>query len=141
MSYRTKQREKIDTLIKSLGDRHFTADDIDSMLRSGEGSVGKATIYRYLELMVSEGSLKKFMTDDGKSACYQFLSGESCGEHFHLKCTECGKVIHLECEHMDALIKHLYNEHGFSVDPTRTILCGKCAQCSHARSGASGGSE
>ena len=134
MPYKTKQRERLDELVKRLGDKHFTADDADRLLRADGEAVGKATIYRYLERLVSEGALKKFASDDGKCACYQYIEGKNCGEHFHLKCTECGKVIHLECDRMNELAMHLLRMHGFYIDCSKTILCGKCSDCA-AKSG------
>ena len=136
MPYKTKQRDRLDELIKSLGDRHFTADEADSLLRSEGEAVGRSTIYRYLERLVSDGTLKKFASDDGKCACYQYTGGKNCGEHFHLKCTECGKVIHLECDRMNEFAAHLVSTHGFYLDCAKTILCGRCSDCAdRARKG------
>ena len=131
MEYRTKQRKHLDGLIERLGDRHFTAEEAYERLKSENTAVGKATIYRYLERLVSEGRLKRFFTEEGACACYQFIGGgEECARHFHLKCMDCGRIIHIECDYLKALDSHVYQHHGFTVDNTKTVLFGICGDCS-----------
>lgn len=129
MPYKTKQRERIDALIENIGDRHFTADEADILLRQSGEAVGKATIYRHLERLVSEGRLRRFYSEDGGSACYQFIGDAHCKEHFHLKCMTCGRMIHLECSYLDELNVHLMEHHNFEVDNTKIVLCGTCGEC------------
>lgn len=129
MEYRTKQRAVIDTVIKSFGDKHFTADDICYYLKSGDTPVGRTTVYRCLERLVSEGTLKRFRHDDGKSACYQFIGGEECSDHFHLRCSSCGRIIHLECDYLSELSDHLYEHHSFSCDCSKIVIYGLCGEC------------
>ena len=128
MEYKTWQRDTIDTLISQIGERHFTADEIYLLLSREERKVGKTTIYRYLERLVSEGRLKRFRHEDGVSAYYQVV-GDGCDEHFHLKCITCGRVIHLECSHLAELNSHIAEEHNFMVDSSKVILYGCCVNC------------
>ena len=93
MGYNTKQGELILNLLKSSGGRHLTAEDISHILGERGCPVGKATVYRHLEKMLREGSVRKFVLHDGESACYQYVGDSAdCCNHYHLKCSECGKL-------------------------------------------------
>lgn len=131
-SYKTKQRDQIlDCLIQNK-DRHITADEITARLGGENAPVGKTTVYRYLDKLVSQGIVRKYFIEEGKSACYQYMDNDSvCNEHFHLKCTGCGKLIHLECRYMGALDSHIREHHAFAVDHSKTVLYGKCIDCTH----------
>ncbi len=129
MEYKTRQRDIIETLINRIGERHFTADEIYLLLTQEERKVGKTTIYRYLERLVAEGSLNRFRNEDGSSSYYKFKKNEGCDDHFHLKCLQCGKMLHIECSYLEELNKHISEHHGFSVDSTKAVLYGYCAEC------------
>ena len=67
-----------------------------------------------------------------RSACFEYVGqdshapGEAC---FHLKCEKCGKLLHLHCEELDHIGGHLFEEHGFKLDPLRTVFYGVCEEC------------
>lgn len=130
MGYNTKQSRLIENILMKNKDRHMTADEIFDMLRSTDEPVGKTTVYRHLEKLCADGAIRKFMGGEGDSACFQY-SGDNkgCKAHYHLKCTKCGKLIHAECDFLNELSKHIFEEHGFSVDGSRTVLYGICDEC------------
>lgn len=128
IKYNTRQRDFILDFIKRNKNEHMTADDIYEHLKSSGKSVGKSTVYRYLDALEKGGEIRKYFTADGKSSCYQYAD-ESCCEHYHLKCSECGRLIHTQCSEISMLIKHFCDEHKFHVDMTRTVIYGKCDQC------------
>ena len=123
--YNTKQKDEIAAAIDSFDDRHFTAEDICEYVR--EKGIGPSTVYRHLDKLVKDGSLQKYVSEVGESACYR-KKGE-CGEHFHLRCTVCGKLEHLSCMHLDGISSHVESEHGFKIDPSRTVFYGICREC------------
>ena len=102
MSYKTKQREYILAYLQSCGGKHTTVAEIVRYLQDQGTPVGTATVYRNLEQLAEEGSVRKYLLDGKTSACYQFVSQEhqSCQEHFHLKCTVCGKLFHVSCDQL-----------------------------------------
>ena len=101
---------------------------------SGEGiNVGTATIYRQLDKLGEQGVVRKYVIDEKTGACYQYIEEqEGCRKHFHLKCTRCGRLIHLTCDHLSGLGEHIYEHHGFRVDPSKTVFYGLCAECEEA---------
>lgn len=129
-SYKTKQRDQIlDCLIRNK-DHHITADEIMSVLERDNTPVGRTTVYRYLDKLISQGSVRKFFIEGGKRACYQYMDqNEACSEHYHLKCVGCGQLFHLKCEYLDELDSHIIDHHSFKVDHSKTVLYGCCGDC------------
>lgn len=134
MIYRTKQSELILSCLKQNSDRHLTIEEISDILKSDNNPVGTATIYRNVEKLVSDGLVRKYSTDSGKSACFQLVSSHGCKNHFHLKCTLCGNLFHASCPVLDSIGEHIYSHHGFEVDNTRTVFYGICKNCKNTES-------
>ena len=126
--YKTKQRESILECLRKNPDRHLTVDDIVETLREVGENVGRTTVYRYIDKLCDEGIVRKYVVSEGESACYQ-LCTENCREHFHLMCVKCGKLIHTECGYLSGVGEHIKSEHGFIIDPSRTVLYGVCGDC------------
>ncbi|MBE6673950.1 MAG: transcriptional repressor [Ruminococcaceae bacterium] len=129
--YSTKQREVILAYLKE-NNAHVTASDVIFHLKEEGCVVSTATVYRTLEKLEKDGVVKKMIIGEGTGACYQYIDGDGCSEHFHLKCVKCGRLIHLSCEFLHSMESHIFNEHGFTVSSGRTIIYGTCAQCSNA---------
>lgn len=126
--YSTKQRDVILAFLKE-NNAHITAADITLHLSEQGIKVSTATVYRTLDKFVNDGIVRKMVIGDAGGACYQYIDGGSCGEHFHLKCVNCGKLIHLSCEFLENMEKHIFDEHGFTVSSGRTVIYGICSQC------------
>lgn len=131
-TYKTRQRaEVLNCLIENKAS-HMTADEIMAWLKNKGCDVGKATVYRTLDKLTEENKVRKYIYEEGKSACYQYVDkDEKCHLHFHLKCLNCGKLIHLECDYLTELENHISKHHKFSVDNSKTVLYGICEDCSH----------
>ena len=129
--YKTKQQDFLLAYLKEMKGRHFTAEDVRTHFESKQISIGIATIYRQLEKLVADGTLQKYFIDEHSAACFEY-SGENCKAeipHFHLKCEQCGNLFHVECEEIQELSEHLQKEHGFAINPFRTVLYGICNAC------------
>lgn len=128
--YKTKQREAILDFLLKHKDSHVTVNTIGDYLAEQGTPVGITTIYRHLDKLLEQGLVRKYTVDSSTGACFQFSGQqERCREHFHLKCERCGRLIHLECSHLDELISHIYSDHGFTIDPLRTVIYGCCCDC------------
>ncbi len=132
--YNTKQKNVIIEMLKKNKDRHLTADEMLKILDELDSPVGKATLYRFLDVLVSTGDLRKYITLDGEKACYQYVDEDACHTHYHLKCIECGELIHMDCKHIDEIREHVLREHNFDVDPCRIVLYGTCKKCMEVQS-------
>ncbi len=131
-SYNTKQREEILQCIYSLGKKHFTAGDIITALSTSGNPVGSATVYRTIDKLADDGTVRRFFIDGSTSACYQLSDKskiEECQNHFHLKCLCCQKLFHVDCKHIEGLKKHIEKDHSFDIDMSKTVLYGTCEAC------------
>ncbi len=130
MAYQTAQSRRILAVLRENKARHLTAEEVYLLLKEQGTPVGQTTVYRHLEKLCAEGTLRKFAGADGGGACFQFAeNGAVCKEHYHLKCTSCGALLHAECDFLDELSAHILADHGFTIDGSRTVLYGLCAAC------------
>lgn len=129
-AYNTRQKMQIIEMLKQNKHRHMTVDEMMFYLTVAKISVSRATLYRYLDVLVQTGSVKKYIVGEGDKACYQYVDADyNCRQHFHLMCIECGVLQHLECGFINNIIEHVESEHQFKVDPGRVVLYGVCANC------------
>ena len=130
--YKTKQRDILLGYLETMPGTHITASDVCEYFRERGATIGQSTVYRQLESLVDEGIINKYNIDANTPACFEYMgvehpqNAETC---FHCKCEKCGKLIHLHCDEMEAIKTHLNNEHGFKMDPKRTVFYGLCEQC------------
>ncbi len=127
--YNTKQREKILNYMKKNQDSNITAEEILKHFNLINENIGKATVYRFLNDLVKQGIIKKYMVEGRNCSCYQYIEEKNCIEHFHLKCEKCNKIIHLECNEFKEVQNHITKQHGFELDSIKTIFYGICQEC------------
>ena len=129
--YNTKQRDLIISYLKTVPCKHVTAGEICEHFESIGVNIGVSTVYRQLERLVDEGTVKKYTIDSTSSACFEY--GDECDEHsevcFHCKCVECGRLIHLQCEEIKEIEEHLLKAHNFTMNAGRTVFYGLCDKC------------
>ncbi len=133
MAYKTKQSEIVLSYLKENSDSHLTANAIAMALSSQ--NVGKTTVYRHLEKLCRDGAVRKYILEEGDSACYQYIGDSTCHSHFHLKCLNCNKLLHLECDHLSEIETHINAHHNFKVDSSRTVFYGICEECASVKEG------
>lgn len=132
-SYNTKQGGMILSLLQKQPGKHFTADEIINELAKDGRSVGKATVYRHLDKLIKQGLVRKYIAEEGQSACFEFIDESgNCESHYHLKCSRCGRLLHVECSYLDEVAHHIFEHHGFVISPEKTVLYGMCDKCREA---------
>lgn len=124
-SYHTKQKEKIMDVIQNYH-HEFTIKDLYQEMNQ---EIGLTTIYRFVDKLVEDGSLEKFISKDNITY-YQYL--EQCEEenHFYLKCKVCGNMIHVDCDCIEDLSHHIWKDHQFRPSKEHIIINGTCVSCS-----------
>ncbi len=130
-TYNTKQKQIIyDFLVENM-DKQLTCDEIAHMLKLNGTPIGKATLYRFLDFLVSGGDARKISDEAKKSAAYQLIDSElDCKGHLHLKCVDCGEFHHLGCDFMHSVDEHIFSHHKFKIDKSKTVIYGICEKCS-----------
>ncbi|AEE16673.1 Fur family transcriptional regulator [Treponema brennaborense] len=134
--YQTKQQTLILAFLSERQGLHITVRGIVDHFRRNGIAVGTATVYRQLEKMVRDGTVKKYTVDAESGACFEFVGKSACGapEHcFHFKCESCGKLMHFHCPELEAVQRHMSEEHGLSVDTVKTVYYGICTECSEGQ--------
>ena len=130
MTYMTRQQQAVLDCLQRCGGGIGAVELAELLHRQGE-AVGLTTVYRQLERLEKSGRIHKIVTDSG--AKYRFCSCHDAGKDcFLLKCERCGAVCHVDCSQLAALYRHLEEEHGFAINPRRTLLYGLCRTCREA---------
>jgi len=121
----TRQRKVIlDVFLDMNG--HPTPEEIHAeALRRGH-SLGLATIYRMLKVLVETGLVRKLEFGDGHGR-YEPQSGRE--HHLHLICTRCGKTLEASAGAAHRLFEKLAADHAFVLHGHTTYLYGLCAGC------------
>lgn len=129
--YKTRQREELLHYLRSAEQEHITVGDVCNHFQRSGNPIGTATVYRQLERMVDEGLVSKYVIDAASPACFEYVGRESHGREtcFHCRCERCGKLIHLHCNELNGLSAHVLEDHGFRINPMRTVFYGLCEEC------------
>ena len=131
-AYNTRQRQAVAAFLAAHADRYLSVDDVFGLMRTEGSSVGRTTAYRTLESLSSEGEVAKVFVPGGSEARYRLIDPARRDEG-QLVCLDCGKVLSLDCEMLVEFTRHVQADHGFSIDPTRTVLYGLCQECMASR--------
>lgn len=130
--YKTHQREAVISFLSDNPEKQFSVEELAGKLQEdyGEKSPGKSTVYRLINKLVEDGSVKRYEKGNSRQFVYQITAGEDCHHHLHMKCLGCGKLLHMEHEQSDELIRMIYGGSDFAVDSEQTTLYGCCKKCS-----------
>lgn len=129
-TYTTKSKTAILECLKSKKDEAFTAADIYETLLDEGQNINLATVYRNLEKLTEEGRLTKVKHAESESTFFRYIEEDShCNEHLHMQCSVCGKIIHMECHFMEEITEHLLKDHSFLLEPSGSVLYGRCENC------------
>jgi Fur family ferric uptake transcriptional regulator len=125
----TQQRESIAEVVFDASE-HLSVEEIEDKLRARGERIGKATIYRALEMLVRSGLVEEYDFGEGFKR-YKHLFGQTLVRE-HLICTECGKVTEVEAPELTQQQEQLAMEHGFTAVRHRLEMYGLCAECKAA---------
>ena len=121
----TQQRDAIAETI-FFGKAHLSVGDIERALRSRGSQVGKATIYRTLDLLLLAGVVEEHDFGEGFKR-YEPLAARS--HHEHLICKECGKVVEFSSERLERMKSLIADQYGFRYHHHRLEIYGICRGC------------
>lgn len=121
----THQREAI-AMALFESEYHLSVDDLADMLRNRGEHVGKATIYRTLNLLVEAELARELDFGEGFKR-YEHQAGEA--RYDHLICTSCGKVTRFSRAALDDVQEQIAAELGFVVQSRQLKIYGLCREC------------
>jgi Fur family ferric uptake transcriptional regulator len=125
----TQQREVIAEIVFSSPE-HLSVEELEAQLKARGERIGKATIYRTVEMLVRSGLVGEYDFGEGFKR-YKHLFGQSQVRE-HLICTECGKVSEVVDEELSSSQERLARQHGFQAARYRLEIYGLCAECQAA---------
>lgn len=133
--YNTVQKKMITDFLTQQCERAFSIEELSHELSVffGEDAPGKSTVYRLVQKMVEDGTLKRIVKGNSRNFVYQIAAGEHCATHLHMKCEKCGRLLHMEDEQSHGLLMKIFEENGFFVNEKQTVLFGKCIECEEAK--------
>lgn len=122
----TQQREVVAEVVFTSED-HLSVEEIEAELKARGERIGKATIYRTMEILVRSGLVADHDFGDGFKR-YQHLFGQQRG-HQHLVCTHCRKVVEFRRPEVHRIQDEIARQHGFLPERHRLEVYGLCPDC------------
>lgn len=107
---------------------HFSAADLVSDARERRPGIGRATVFRALELFLELGVVERIDLPSGEHA---YVVCEPA-HHHHVVCTGCGRSTEIDDRGVRALTKKVARRTGYEIGRHRVELFGLCPECQGA---------
>jgi Fur family ferric uptake transcriptional regulator len=121
----TRQRVAVaDQLFRA--DDHPSVDELERRLRSLGETVGTATVYRTLDVLVRGGMVREHNFGEGFKR-YEPMAATSA--HDHLLCERCGEVVEFANDRLERMLRMTADEQHFLYRHHRVEVHGLCAGC------------
>ena len=125
----TQQRRAVaEVVFESEG--HVSVDDIEAALRERGERIGKATVYRTMDLLVRSRLVEEHDFGEGFKRYEHRLTSHPV--HEHMICVECGKVTEFESDELYRVEARVRAEFGFAPVRRRLEVYGLCKACQDA---------
>ena len=109
-------------------DGHFTAADLIDEARRSHPGLGRATVFRALELFASLNLVERVDLPAGEHA---YVACER-SHHHHAICTRCGRALDVDDQGLTDVLAAIGRRSGFRVTTHRLEIFGLCAACQAA---------
>lgn len=104
----------------------FTAADLLDRARQRQAKVGRATIFRALELLTSLHVIERL---DLPNRSHAYVLCDPAEHHHHLVCSSCGRGVDVADGELARLVDEIGRRHGYRVETHRLELFGLCPAC------------
>ncbi|HEX2280341.1 MAG TPA: Fur family transcriptional regulator [Thermomicrobiales bacterium] len=105
----------------------FSADDLVKKVDEVDPGVGRATVFRTLDVLVHTGLLDRLHGPDG---CHSYVHGMGSDMHYHhLVCSSCGVVVPFEGCTVDDMLADLQRNTNFEISNHMLEVFGLCETC------------
>ena len=113
-----------ETVIRALVDEQGVINPESLSYALHPQGVGRATVYRTLDLLERHGMLTRVHAD----GCHGYTLCDE-GHHHHLLCSGCNHVLSVDATDVEAEILRLANQLKFRVDTHTLEFSGLCESC------------
>lgn len=127
----TPQRLAIAKALARTG-KEATVQELYEQVRRKHPYIGRATIFRSVDMLVEAG-LAQRLERPGHVSAYIWCEP---GHHHHLICTTCRSVEELDEHAVAPLAETISRERGFRVDHATLDFYGECRSCASRPTGA-----
>jgi Fur family ferric uptake transcriptional regulator len=120
----TEPRRRVAALLADRGG-HFTAEDVVREAKGRRLAVGRATVFRALELFEELGLVERLDLPNGSHAYVVCAPSH----HHHIVCTSCGRTENVGDLGLERIADEVAARTGFALDSHRIELYGLCPSC------------
>jgi Fur family ferric uptake transcriptional regulator len=121
----TRQRDLVAQVV-FLSDEHLSVDEILRHLKERGETVGTATVYRTLDVLVESGLVRAHDFGEGFKR-YEGMAAQA--DHEHLICDRCGRVVEFQNERLERMLPIIADEHAYQHQRHRVEIYGVCGEC------------
>jgi Fe2+ or Zn2+ uptake regulation protein len=120
----TEPRRALARLIEARAG-HFTAEDLVRDSRHARLGVGRATVFRSLDILADLGLVERLDLPSGEHA---FVACEP-SHHHHVVCSRCGRSTDVGDSGIGRVLDDVARKSGYRIDAHRLEVFGLCPRC------------
>lgn len=120
----TDARRSVASLIEGR-DGHFTAADLVAEAQLRRLGIGRATIFRALDVLLELGAVERLDLPSGEHA----YVGCQPAHHHHVVCSSCGRTSEIDDAGLRTFVDQVARRTGYAIDTHRVELFGLCPAC------------
>ncbi len=124
----TGPRRALAGLIAARGGSTFTAADLVADVRAARLGIGRATVFRAIDLLASVGAVERIDLQSGEHAYVACVATH----HHHVVCSRCARATEIGDLGLGAVAREVARRTGYRVDEHRLELFGLCPACQRA---------
>lgn len=127
----TDSRELIVKFFLNNSDKHFSPQDVYSYLKKMDESIGIATVYRNIKLLMENEIIEEVICKNKKVYELKLFGKKSV--HAHFTCRICNKIIDYNAISSSlkilGLINQIEKEYDFNIEDVDILFSGICKDC------------
>jgi len=124
----TGPRRALAELISGRDGAAFTAADLVADVRARRLGIGRATVFRAIDLLESVGSVERIDLQNGEHAYVACLPAH----HHHVICSRCTNATEIGDLGLGSVAREVARRTGYRIDEHRLELFGLCPACQRA---------
>ena len=105
---------------------HFTAADLVDDAAAGRLDIGRATIFRTIDVLEAVGAIERIDLPSGDHA---WIACEPEAHHHHVVCARCGRATEVDDAGLGPIVSRIASESGYLIREHRLELFGLCPVC------------
>ncbi len=121
----TAPRRALAELITARNGAAFTAADLVADVRTRRLGIGRATVFRAIDLLETVGAVERIDLQNGEHAYVACVPTH----HHHVICSRCANATEIGDLGLGAVAREVARRTGYRVDEHRLELFGLCPAC------------